>query len=180
MKKSLICLSCGLLLTGLVACGGKELSGPEKFCKAAIEDVFLPQHKLSIDTISTKQDGSDTIVIVHYSIVDVTGKQVEDIGTCRFDNKTGEKNGIKSIHQFGNYVPEQHVAFLNKRIFKKMGMEDPATTNVVVPAPITDTIAPGPGTVSVEPKVIAPPQDAQPTPSPQAEPAESPAEAPKQ
>ncbi len=140
----------------LVGCA-QNLTVEQKMCRMAIEDVFLPVNKLDINDVGLMEKESEIHIPIEYSIVDATGKRVEDIAICTFD-KSAEAKVIKTILQFNNEIPAPYVQFINKRVARKMlaaaGKQPPAEEEkppAVIPAPAV-TMEPPPAAEASPPE----------------------------
>lgn len=130
-------------------------------CRIAIEDVFLPANKLTIGDVGFSETSTDIQIPVEYSIVDATGKRVNDIAICTFDKAGTEPKQIKAIIQFNNEIPAPYVQFINKRVARKMliasGQKPPAEPETAPPVIIPQNPPAAAESPSAMPANIPPP-----------------------
>ncbi len=141
-------ISIALILSSIVlsACGEK-INIQSQFCRMAIEDVFLPAHKLQILSVQQSKKENETESSVEYAITDATGKRVTDTAICTFDDDP-ESTEIKTLTQFNNQMPQSHIQFLNRRVSAKFAALTNPNNQAKAPAeaekPVIDLSAPPP------------------------------------
>ncbi|MGE0251603.1 MAG: hypothetical protein AB7G80_02480 [Dongiaceae bacterium] len=158
-----------LLGSVLAACNRGNHSPEAGFCRAVVEDVFVSNQDLDIQEVAVNAKNPKGQVTVIYSVLDTTGRRVNDKAVCSFNPDLGAKGGLLSLHQLGADIPAIHVAFLNQRLGGKFGYRAPPLVSRKAAAPpaeapkINPPPAPAPEAETPKPKDSSVPDD---TPAP--------------